>query len=147
MTSFTIERVLALYRPTVRYSDVYKAYVDDLFHATTLDRNQIIRAALFVAGHSEEFTKLMNDYKKGDVPTPSPAWSLSNRALWLQSNPQIEERGKDVNDHTRGKTSIDAANERGLRKNAQSGREWKDEGRQRAFSSRTEKGGITITIG
>ncbi|MEL3973064.1 hypothetical protein AAEO50_12330 [Rossellomorea oryzaecorticis] len=141
LTSFTIERVFALYRPTVRYSDVYRAYVDDLFHATTLDRNQIIRAALFVAGHSKEFNEILKDYKKGDVPTPS--WSLSERALWLESNPKREER-KDVNDHTRGKTSINAANERGLHKNVESRQ---DEGRERAFSSRTEKGGITITIG
>ncbi len=36
-----------MYRPTVRYDDVFKEYIDSLFHATHLDRNQIIRAALF----------------------------------------------------------------------------------------------------
>jgi hypothetical protein len=136
-----------LYRPTVRYSDAYKGYVDDLFQSTTLDRNQIIRAALFIAGHSKEFNDLLEDYKKGDVPTPSPTWSLSDRALWLQSNPKIEERGKDVNANTRRKTSINEDIVRGLGRSADTRREQPVQGRERAFSSRTEKGGITITIG
>ena len=35
-----------MYRPTMMYDDTFKKYVDGLFHSTTLDRNQIIRAAL-----------------------------------------------------------------------------------------------------
>jgi hypothetical protein len=48
-----------MYRPTVRYADCYQQYVDKVFQSTHLDRNQIIRAALFTAAYSEEFLKLM----------------------------------------------------------------------------------------
>lgn len=59
-----------MYRPTVRYSDIYKTYVDEIFHATRLDRNQIIRCALFTAAHNPLFLTLINTFKKSDVPLP-----------------------------------------------------------------------------
>lgn len=37
-----------MYRPTVRYAECYQQYVDKMFLSTTLDRNQIIRAALLL---------------------------------------------------------------------------------------------------
>lgn len=85
-----------VYRPTVRYADVYKKYIDDLFQATTLDRNQIIRAALFTSAFSDEFQKLVNTYKKKDVPIPSPKWSCEQHELWMEQNPVIKKGGKDV---------------------------------------------------
>lgn len=87
-----------MYRPTVRYDDVYKEYVDQVFRSTTLDRNQIIRAALFTAAHSTEFHKLLEPYKRKDVPTPSPIWDRNDHALWLEQCPSNREEGRDVND-------------------------------------------------
>lgn len=86
-----------VYRPTVRYADVFRDYVDALFHATTLDRNQIIRGALFAAAQSKEFQKLLEPYKKKDVPPPSSPWHLEQHVLWLEQCPKIEGGGKDVN--------------------------------------------------
>ncbi|AIE61730.1 hypothetical protein [Bacillus methanolicus] len=94
-----------MYRPTVRYADVYKQYVDSLFHATTLDRNQIIRAALFTAAHSKEFLNLMYTNKKKDVNLPSPSWKLEQSELWKEQNPTTREE-RDVNANCEGKTKV-----------------------------------------
>lgn len=73
-----------MYRPTVRYSEIYRTYVDAWFHASFLDRNQIIRCALFTAAHNPLFIELMNQYKKRDVTLPSPLWSQSDHQIWLE---------------------------------------------------------------
>jgi hypothetical protein len=86
-----------VYRPTIRYDEVFKTYVDALFHATHLDRNQIIRGALFTAVHSKEYHKILKPYQRGDVPLPSPLWSLEQNNLWLQQSPKIKTGGVDVN--------------------------------------------------
>ncbi|SMQ86643.1 hypothetical protein SAMN05444673_6642 [Bacillus sp. OV166] len=52
------------YRPTIRYPDVYKDYVEKVFQATTLDRNQIIRFALYVAAHSDEYNVSLKSIKQ-----------------------------------------------------------------------------------
>lgn len=59
------------YRPTIRYPDIYKEYVESVFEATDLDRNQIIRLALFVAAHSKEYKTILEKYKFPDVPLPT----------------------------------------------------------------------------
>jgi hypothetical protein len=86
-----------VYRPTVRYADVFRNYVDSIFYATTLDRNQIIRGALFAAAQSKDFQELLEPYKKKDVPLPSSPWCLKQHVLWLEQCPDIEGGGKDVN--------------------------------------------------
>jgi hypothetical protein len=86
-----------MYRPTVRYSDIYKQYVDSLFHATTLDRNQIFRAALFTAAHSKEFHDILKQYQEKDVPLPRPKWGLSDHQFWLEQSPEMVKGGEDVN--------------------------------------------------
>ncbi|MDE3837964.1 hypothetical protein C0966_00895 [Bacillus methanolicus] len=97
-----------MYRPTVRYADVYKQYVDNLFHATSLDRNQIIRAALFTAAYSQEFLKIISVYKKKDVTLPSPPWQLEQTELWMEQNPTTrEERGVNVDSQRRTKVKKD----------------------------------------
>lgn len=93
-----------MYRPTVRYDDVFKTYVDDLFRATHLDRNQLIRGALFAAAHSNEFRELLQPFLKKDVPLPSPQWQLCDGHFWKEQSPKIKERGKDVNVKPRGAT-------------------------------------------
>lgn len=87
-----------MYRPTVRYDDSYKNFVNDLFHATTLDRNQLIRAALFIAAHSEDYKALIRPYLRRDVPLPSPIWRATDHGLWLEQSPVNREEGRDVND-------------------------------------------------
>lgn len=91
-----------VYRPTVRYADDFKEYVDDLFHATNLDRNQIIRAALFYAAFSSSFQSIMNQYKKNDISLPSAQWFEDHHWLWMEVNPSKQERGMDVKDNRRG---------------------------------------------
>ncbi|MDX5476610.1 MAG: hypothetical protein LPK00_13830 [Bacillaceae bacterium] len=83
-----------VYRPTVRYHEIFRIYVDDLFKVTSLDRNQIIRAALFTAAYSKEFDQLIKPFaylqEVGvDVPLPEPKWHLREAKFWLEQNPGI----------------------------------------------------------
>lgn len=137
-----------MYRPTVRYADVYKTYVDDLFRTTSLDRNQIIRAALFTAAHSVEFLALMNKNKKRDVPLPSPSWRPEDHHLWRDRNGEIKKEEGDVrivNDRGTGKIESNrfAARESDVRN--ENGRQRKEQGRIRKI--RTGGGGIRAIIG
>lgn len=75
-----------VYRPTVRYPDVYKTYIENVFKTTTLDRNQIIRLALFVAAHSEEYKSILKKHKIPDVPLPHPDWGLDEEGCWKDQN-------------------------------------------------------------
>ncbi|MFP7159147.1 hypothetical protein SFC34_25150 [Priestia aryabhattai] len=86
------------YRPTVRYHSIYRTYVDSLFQATDLDRNQIMRCALFTAAHNPVFLALMNQYKMSDVPLPSSPWQPSSHRLWMEQEPNIEEKGGGEHD-------------------------------------------------
>jgi hypothetical protein len=72
-----------MYRPTVRYEDVYKEYVENVFNATHLDSSQIIRAALFIAGHTEQFSRIVDPYLKRGMALPSPLWEEEDEELWL----------------------------------------------------------------
>lgn len=71
-----------MYRPTVRYPDEFKNYVDALFSKTKLDRNQIFRLALFAAAHSDVFYDILKKYRFNDVPLPSAAWALDDELFW-----------------------------------------------------------------
>ena len=71
-----------MYRPTVRYPDAFKDYVDDLFRKTKLDRNQIFRLALFSAAYSREFHDILKKHSFHDVHPPSPTWALHEDTLW-----------------------------------------------------------------
>ncbi|MDQ0862400.1 hypothetical protein QFZ72_005998 [Bacillus sp. V2I10] len=143
-----------VYRPTVRYADDFKEYVDDLFHATTLDRNQIMRAALFSAAFSPNFELLLKQYKKADVSLPPPKWNADQHGFWLDRNPPKQKGGKDVNVNIRTTNEIERTaksvtgpsecQEQGNRCEPQITR------RERQVSSERiirNKGGITIKIG
>lgn len=96
-----------VYRPTVRYADVYRSYVDNLFQVTSLDRNQIIRLALFTAAFSPEFQQTIAKYKTKDVPLPSPLWSEKDQVLWTEKGDvkkENREGGKDVYAQTKKPT-------------------------------------------
>lgn len=71
-----------VYRPTVRYPDVYKPYIENVYKATTLDWNQIIRLVLFVAAHSSEYKTILNKYKLADVPLPIQIEELDEERCW-----------------------------------------------------------------
>lgn len=97
------ESVSIAYRPTVRYNNIYRTYVNALFRTTTLDRNQIIRCALFAAAYNNRFLELMSHYKKGDIPLPSPLWQDSDHKLWLEQGVLKEEEGGIKSDVMEGK--------------------------------------------
>jgi len=86
-----------VYRPTIRYADTFKEYVDELFYATNLDRNQIIRAALFSAAFSPTFEEILKQHKKKDVTLATASWSADQHWLWMEQNPTKNEERKDVN--------------------------------------------------
>jgi hypothetical protein len=48
------ERGMQMYRPPVSYDEAFRTYVDALFHATHLERKQIMKGALylFMTGNS-----------------------------------------------------------------------------------------------
>lgn len=85
-----------MYRPTVRYDEVFRDYVNDLFHATHLDRNQIMRGALFAAAHSKEFQALLKPFQKNGVALPSAPWHLSEYGYWMEKSPNLQLGGRDV---------------------------------------------------
>ncbi|MCV9884687.1 hypothetical protein [Metabacillus halosaccharovorans] len=82
-----------MYRPTVRYSDTYRDYINSIFRATTLDRNQILRLALHAAAHSTDFQQAISKYKRDDVPLPLPTWNLDSTGFWMENTQQTKERG------------------------------------------------------
>ena len=142
-----------MYRPTVRYDDVFRDYVDSLFHATHLDRNQIIRAALFAAAHSKEFQKILKPYQKGDVPLPSPHWRAEQHRFWLEQCPTIKGEGGDVNasNEREGEVNKTAAAVGGRGSTSKEIRRVGPvEGRTREIPSQRihikNQGGITLTI-
>jgi hypothetical protein len=75
-----------MYRPTVRYDDLFKEYVDKLNETTRLDSNQIMRLALFLLGHTREGKEIINRCSLPDVTLPTPPWDKNNHKLWSNSN-------------------------------------------------------------
>lgn len=69
-----------MYRPTVRYDESFREYVDELFQATNLDRNQIMRLALFLLGHTKEGIDVLTFFSSS--PLPDPKWDRNNMVLW-----------------------------------------------------------------
>jgi hypothetical protein len=85
-----------MYRPTIRYADEYKDYIDDVFQSTTLDRNQIMRAALFFAAQSNGFKELLTPYLQTNVPMPTPKWKEHEHEVWLELTPKSSSPKKSV---------------------------------------------------
>jgi len=89
-----------LYRPTVRYDDVYCDYIDKLHDVTTLSRAQIIRLALFSAPFSPLFNAQIGKFSKREVTTsslPPPLWEVVDRGLWMDQSFIKEEERSGVN--------------------------------------------------
>lgn len=149
---------MSVYRPTVRYAPVFRDYVDALFYATSLDRNQIIRAALFTAAHTKEFQAMLKQYQKKDVPLPSPPWELLDHQLWLEQCPENKRGVEDVNanatrrgeasvapEHVAGTRLLQSSTNRRVEPPARREGEIPSE-RQRPIQFR-ETGGIVIRLG
>lgn len=85
-----------VYRATLRCSDIYRTYLDELFQSTSLDRTQILRAALFTSSHNPAFLDLMKQFQyrqQSDVsPSPFELWDSKDHYLWLEQDPIIKER-------------------------------------------------------
>ncbi|MGG0476068.1 hypothetical protein ABEY96_28205 [Priestia aryabhattai] len=98
-----------MYRPTVRYNDVYKLYVDQLFKLTGLDRNKIIRCCMFTSAFNPEFLKIIEAHKHEDVPLPSPLWAPDAHYLWMEQDGLAKEKGGVGDANTDRKTTITEA--------------------------------------
>lgn len=69
-----------MYRPTVRYEDCFREYVDQLVNVTGLDRNQIFRLAMYLMPFSKEGKEVLNFFSSS--PLPSPKWNLNSMVEW-----------------------------------------------------------------
>ncbi|OIJ09429.1 hypothetical protein BKP35_16375 [Anaerobacillus arseniciselenatis] len=72
-----------MYRPAVQYDDDYRTFVSEVSKSTQLDRQQIIRAALFIAAHSLEYQMLLVPYLKEHMKLPIPNWTVDDHNMWL----------------------------------------------------------------
>jgi len=82
--------------------DCFKDWIEDVVKVTGLDRNQIIRLALFSAPFSAVFVAQINERKKYDVNLPPPPWKReSGGGAWRSSTWKKEEREGDVNEFQR----------------------------------------------
>ncbi|MEC1716578.1 hypothetical protein [Schinkia azotoformans] len=87
-----------VWRPALRCDSAFRDYIDSLNEVTSLDRNQIMRAMMFVAAHSEDFKFVISEYKKDGVTTlPDPTWQPWEDEYWLN---QIYQKKTDVIDQT-----------------------------------------------
>jgi hypothetical protein len=154
-SNLTLGGIVTMYRPTIRCSDVYKDFLDSLTDVTGLDRNQLIRLALFSAPFSNLFVAQLKN-KVGDVPLPSPMWEVFDHDLWMEQNPKRDMREVDVNVKPRGTTETkndirdiesrreSAATNEQYRRQQQTPRQSREIPSRRI--STNGKGGITIKI-
>ncbi|GAF14943.1 hypothetical protein JCM19046_3493 [Bacillus sp. JCM 19046] len=84
-----------MYRPTLRCDESYRDYLNKLFQATTLDRNQLIRAAIFYASNNDGFKQMLKPYTKTSS-LPAPPWTINNHAVWLEQTLDNRAEGRDV---------------------------------------------------
>ncbi|WP_416149524.1 hypothetical protein ACM26V_00545 [Salipaludibacillus sp. HK11] len=94
-----------MYRPTVRMDDCFRDWIDQVKDVTGLDRNQIIRLAIYAAPFSDVFKQQINSRKQVDVSLPSPIWKgITDGGPWRNSTWNNKEREGDVKNepHQRG---------------------------------------------
>ena len=124
-----------MYRPTVRYDDLFKTYVDQVFKSTTLDRNQIIRLALFSAPFNKLFQHQLKKHMTSSLPPA--AWEVTDHGLWMDREfIKVEER-RDVNGNQKEICIIGD-------RSGQIERSPREVFTQRVFK---QQGGVTIKIG
>jgi hypothetical protein len=85
------------YRPTVRYDSRFKDYVEELFHCTDLDRNQLLRAALLFFGSEGKGKEFLTSHLLIGKTLPPPLLeSCPEYGLWQGSAAQKVEGERDV---------------------------------------------------
>lgn len=89
-----------MYRPTVRMDDCFRNWIEGVAKASGLDRNQVIRLALFSAPFSAVFVAQINSRKKTDVNLPPPPWQReTDGGPWRESSWNRKGREGDVNEN------------------------------------------------
>lgn len=86
------------YEPKIRCADAYREYINSLYQATNLDRNQIMRLMMFAAPFSGLFLSTVEGkfLKPGIAAAPSPSWTAKSDLLWLtQGGEGYELQGED----------------------------------------------------
>lgn len=83
-----------MYRPPLRMDDAFQVWVNQMFHATGLDRNQIMRLAIFTAPFGALFKSKIDIHTRKNGLTPPPPWSPKHNDLWLRQT--IGESREDV---------------------------------------------------
>lgn len=142
-----------MYRPTIRCADIYKDYLDSLADVTGLDRNQLIRLALFSAPFSNLFIAQV-EQKAVDVPIPSPIWKVYDHDLWLEQDPKQEKGGMDVNAKCRRTEAASVTPRNDVGRRNSEGCEQPERQQSEARQSRQvpsqrvirDQGGVTIKI-
>ena len=74
-----------MWRPTVRYDERYRDYIDTLFKTSRLDRNQIMRLALFSAPYSPLFQAQIKQFRASEDEA-SHEWEIWEHELWKQQS-------------------------------------------------------------
>lgn len=143
-----------MYRPTVRMDDVFKDWIEEVVKETKLDRNQIIRLALFSAPYSETFKEQINKRREGDVRVSPALWNKdSDGDLWRCSTWGKQTRGDDVSEFNGARKGIsekfspkvERPTESDVTKNQRREREVRQ---PKIFKpGATKKGGIKINFG
>lgn len=73
-----------VYEPRIRCAEAFRGYVNQLYQATTLDRNQIMRLMMFTAPFSGLFQSTMEGKLKSlETTLPDPIWTPKANLLWL----------------------------------------------------------------
>jgi len=82
-----------MYKPTVRMSDCYRGWLDDMVKYTRLDKNQLIRLALFHAPYNKDFiTEVEIASRRNSGALPRPAWTKRDRQIWKEQSAEPEQR-------------------------------------------------------
>jgi hypothetical protein len=98
-----------LYRPTVRYEEYFKEYIEELFHCTNLDRRELFRAALFFFGMDGLSKQFLLQHLKKDKQLPSPLGDRFCDHEFFMKDLEIRkiiEGGRDVPLIQEGGTSV-----------------------------------------
>lgn len=143
------------YRPTVRYDDRYQEYVEQLFRATTLDRNQIMRLALFMLGHTKEGEQLLRAHLKNNTSLPSPPWAITAHGLWLEKTTKTPlEAGTsggeaEIQNDTEGKDVYDKIQAEGMERQSREVTQSRGEVHQAATrrAGEIDTSGVRINVG
>lgn len=92
-----------MYRPTVRYAQPFREYVDNLFQVTHLDRNQIFRLALYELGKSDILKQYLKD---PSAPLPKSLHTTFTPAVWLENTIELLEGGTSLEEKGGGTSHV-----------------------------------------